>query len=98
MTKTGIQWTGVTLPTDGEPDSDVASNGVDRRVVDVAVLQCIADDVRGRGTYPTYGKYVEVFVTEEAGSPPNSQIWGELIGKLTPSNSDNYHSNPGIIE
>ena len=86
------------IPEDGEPDDPVASNGALRRVVEVAILQCVALDVRGRGTYPTGGKYIAAFVTEKAGNPPNSTIYGELIGQLTPASSENYHANARIIE
>jgi Flp pilus assembly protein TadG len=86
------------LPTDGHPDGSVASNGALRRVVTVAVLQCVADSVQGRGTYSTYGKYVEAFVTEEAGAPPNSQIYGELLGPVTILQDDNFHANVSIVE
>jgi hypothetical protein len=86
------------IPEDGEPDDTVASNGALRRVVEVAILQCIALDVRGRGTYSTDGKYIAAFVTEQAGNPPNSTIYVELIGRITPSSSENYHANARIIE
>ncbi len=95
---TRVTPSGADLPTDGSPDGSVASNGALRRVVTVAVLQCVSDDVRGRGTYPTYGKYIDAFVTEEAGGPPNSQIYGEIIGPLTPISSDNYYANSSIIK
>jgi len=95
---TRVTPSGADLPADGSPDGSVASNGALRRVITVAILQCVSDDVRGRGTYPTYGKYINAFVTEEAGGPPNSQIYGEIIGPLTPINSDNYYANPSIIK
>jgi Flp pilus assembly protein TadG len=94
---TRVTPSGAELPTDGSPDGSVASNGALRRVVTVAVLQCVSDDVRGRGTYPTYG-YIDAFITEEAGGSPNSQIYGEIIGPLTPIGSDNYHANSSIIK
>ncbi len=56
-----------------------ASNGAARRLVKVALLQCIADGVNGKGTYPTHGKFVEMFVTQEVRDPPDAGIYGEIV-------------------
>jgi hypothetical protein len=64
----------------------------------VAVLQCVAESVRGRGDYPTNGNYIEVFVTEPVGDPPDTSIYGELLGQLTPDESASFHYDARIIE
>ncbi len=78
---------------DGEPTGTVASNGAARRFMQVAQLQCIADNVHGKGTYPTDGNYIEVLITEYVPDPPNAAIYGEIIRALTPSNAADYHAN-----
>ena len=86
------------LPTGGEPDTIPASNGALRRVMQVAVLQCIANDVKGRGDYPTDGNYIEVFITEPVGDPPETSIYGEIIGRVIPSDNVSFHSNATLVD
>ncbi|WP_169568923.1 pilus assembly protein TadG-related protein [Sneathiella limimaris] len=78
---------------DGEPSDTVAANGAARRFVQVAQLQCIADNIHGNGHYPNSGNYIEVFLTEFVPDPPNAAIYGEIVRGLTPSNSAEYHAN-----
>jgi len=78
---------------DGIPSETVANNGAERRFMQVAQLQCVADNVHGNGTYPTNGNYIEVLVTEYVPDPPEAAIYGEVIRALTPSNAAEYHAN-----
>lgn len=82
---------------DGVPQNPVASNGHERRLVKVAVLQCIANDVHGHGTYPTDGNYLEMFITEEVRDPPNAAIYGELVRPLSTTNDPDFHANVRLV-
>jgi len=86
------------IPEDGEPDDTVAPNGALRRVVEVAVLNCVEQSVRDRGTYSTGGNYVQAFITEPVGDPPDTDLYGELIGPVTSSSSDNLTTDASILE
>lgn len=88
-----------TLPDfDGAPQNAPASNGPARRLVEVAILQCVADGVNGHGTYPTNGKYVEMFITQEVKDPPNAAIYGEIVRSLSSFNDPEFHANASLIE
>lgn len=82
---------------DGVPTS-VASNGAARRVVKVAVVQCLAEGVNGAGTFPTDGNFVEVFLTQEVPDPPDAAIYGEMTKPLTPTNDPDFHANVRLVE
>jgi hypothetical protein len=83
---------------DGIPSQTPASNGYRRRLVQVAVLDCVAENVKGSGTYPSKGSYVEMFVTEPASAPPDMRIFAEVAGTLTPSTAPDFHANVQLIE
>ena len=88
-----------TLPDfDGVPQNAPASNGQARRLVEVALLQCVADGVNGHGTYPTNGKYVEMFITQEVKDPPDAAIYGEIVRSLSSFNDPEFHANAALIE
>src|SRR3546814_11560869 len=78
---------------DGEPSRTVAANGPARRLLKVPLLNCIADNVRGHGTYPSGGRFIEVFVTEEVRAPPEAAIYAEVVRGLSPTNHPDYHDN-----
>lgn len=78
---------------DGQPGSTVADNGAARRLMQVAQLQCIADNIHGNGRYPTNNNYIEVFITEYVPDPPEAAIYGEVVRALTPSNLAEFHAN-----
>ncbi len=82
---------------DGVPAQAAASNGALRRVVKVAVLNCIAEGVHGHGTYPTNGNYLELFITQHVRNAPNDAIYGEIVRPLTSFNSPDYHSNVRLV-
>ncbi len=80
---------------DGVPSQTVAGNGYARRLVQVAVLQCAADGVKGSHTYPTNGNFLEIFITE---SVDNKAIYGEIVSPLSPSNDPDFHANVKLID
>ncbi len=83
---------------DGVPSVPAASNGYARRLVQVAVLKCVADGINGKGTYPTDGNFVEIFITEPVNDPPDAAIYGELVRPLSPVNSPQYFANVRLVE
>ncbi|MEQ9641769.1 MAG: pilus assembly protein [Alphaproteobacteria bacterium] len=88
---------GESIPPEGDPKGQ-PSDKVKRRVVKVAVLKCDALDVKGSGTYPTFGYYVEMFLTEEVGKPPAADVYGEVIGPVSLTAPDDYHANIRIVD
>ena len=88
-----------TLPDfDGVPQDAPASNGPARRLVEVTILQCVAERVNGHGTYPTNGKYVEMFITQEVKDPPDAAIYGEIVRSLSSFNDPEFHANAALVE
>ncbi len=88
-----------TLPDfDGVPQDIPASNGQARRLVEVALLQCVADGINGHGTYPTNGKYVEMFITQEVKDPPDAAIYGEIVRSLSSYSDPEFHANAALVE
>lgn len=88
-----------TLPDfDGVPQNTPAPNGPLRRLVKVALLQCVADGINGHGTYPTHGKFVEMFLTQEVRDSPDAAIYGEIVRSLSPLNEPEFHANARLIE
>jgi hypothetical protein len=82
---------------DGVPSQPVAADGYARRLVEVAVLQCVADGVRGSHTYPTNGRYVELFITEAVDEEPAGGIYGEVVHELTTVNDPDFHANARLV-
>ncbi len=80
---------------DGVPSQTVASNGQARRLMKVAVLQCIAEGVKGSHAYPTNGNFVEIFITQ---SVKNKAVYGEIVRPLTPSNDPGFHANVKLVQ
>ena len=83
---------------DGVPQNTPAANGQARRLYRVALLQCIAEGITGTGTYPTYGKYVEMFLTQEVRDPPNDAIFGEIVRAVNTVNDPEFHTNAGLVK
>ncbi len=81
---------------DGVPSQPVAANGYERRLVQVAVLQCIAEGVNGSHTYPTNGNFVEMFITQAVDK--DKGIYGEIVSPLSPSNDPDFHANVKLID
>ncbi len=83
---------------DGVPSQPVAANGYERRLVEVAVLQCVAEGVKGSHTYPTNGLYLEMFITQTVDEDPVGGIYGEIVRTLSPSNDPDFHANVKLID
>jgi Flp pilus assembly protein TadG len=88
---------GPAIPPAGVPTS-TTSTDVKRRVVKLAVLRCSALNVQGRGSYPTFGRFIEAFLTEPVSAPPNADIHGEIIGPLTSRTSSDFHANVRLVD
>lgn len=82
---------------DGVPGRAVAANGARRRLVQVAQLECLAEAVHGRGTFPTDGNYLEMFITEEVRDPPEAAIYAEVVRPLAPANYAEFHANVRLV-
>ncbi len=83
---------------DGVPIQPVASNGYARRLVQVAVLQCQAENVQGAHEYPSNGNYLEMFITEAVDDAPAGGIYAEVVRTLTPTNSPDFHANVKLVK
>ena len=83
---------------DGEPSQVVASNGYARRLVQVAVLQCQAENIKGAHEYPSNGNYLEMFITESVANAPAGGIYAEVVRTLTPTNSPDFHANVKLVK
>ncbi|NQU56061.1 MAG: hypothetical protein HQ513_02425 [Rhodospirillales bacterium] len=83
---------------DGVPSQSIASNGYQRRLIQVAVLQCQAEGVKGAHEYPTNGNYLEMFITEAVDGAPAGGIFAEIVRTLTPNNSPDFHSNVKMVQ
>ncbi|MGX9145952.1 TadE/TadG family type IV pilus assembly protein [Mesorhizobium sp. 128a] len=54
-----------------------------RRMIYVAIIDCVNNQVRGSGgNYPVQA-FASVFLTEPAGDPPAADIWGEIVDITT---------------
>jgi Flp pilus assembly protein TadG len=87
---------GAAIPATGVPVS-AASADLKRRVLKIAVLNCNALGVMGSGDYPTYGRYVEVFLTEEVDGT-RASTYVEVVGPLLQQFSDDVHINVHLIQ
>ncbi len=84
------------IPAAGVPTS-TASSDIKRRVLKIAVMNCTELGVQGSGTYPTYGRYVEVFLTEEMSST-QAATYTEIVGPLLQQYSDDVHVNVQLVQ
>jgi len=94
---TGGGGSGVDPDCSGQPLSPPDSDPK-RRVVLVAVLNCQALGVQGRGTYSTNGRYIDMFITEEVPGPPDASLYGEVVSPLTARTSGDVHANVRLVE
>lgn len=84
------------VPASGVPTAS-ASTDIKRRVIKVAVLDCAALGVQGSADYQTFGRYVEVMLTEEVATT-GADTYSEVIGPLLQRYSDDVHINVQLIE
>ena len=87
-----------TNPTEPDFDGVPQDTRSARRLVEVALLQCVADRINGHGTYPTNAKYVEMFITQEVKDPPGAAIYGEIVRSLSSFNDPEFHAHATLIE
>lgn len=79
---------------DGQPDlPGVPSIDPKRRVITAAVGTCEGQDFSQ--PIPIDSRFIELFVTERSDS---SLIFGEIIGPITPQNSDDIVTNVQLVE
>ena len=79
---------------DGVPSRNTPVEDPKRRLIPAVILNCVADNIQGNGgPYPASGRYVELFVTETVSSTAGNTIYGEIVGSLTPANSEKIKAN-----
>lgn len=82
---------------DGVPENNSPVEDPQRRIVQAVLLNCQSDNVKGNGgPYPSHGKYIELFITENVGQ--DHTIYGEIVRRITPSTSSKLHSNVALNE
>jgi len=60
------------------PQCNSTTQGPDRRLIYVAIVDCTANNVHGGGQTLPVQAFASVFVTEPAGGAPNADIYGEI--------------------
>jgi Flp pilus assembly protein TadG len=97
---------GEDIPVDASNPNDNDFDGVpvstpvedpERRVVVAAIVQCVAQGVRGHGEHPAAG-YVFMFLTETVSDPPNADVYAEVIGPFNADTSPDFHVNARLFE
>lgn len=86
---------------DGEPPpgQTVSFKGQERRILRVNIMNCVNNDVQGKGDYPSEGNYLEIFLTEESRAPSGGAgIYGEIVRKMNPRVSLEFHGNVRLTE
>lgn len=92
---------------DGNPDPSHVYTGdyppprtiPDRRVIHVAVANCIAHDLTGKKTFPLIAPegFARLFITEQVASPPNADIYVEYID-WSDESDENFHVDIQLYE
>lgn len=86
---------------DGEPPpgQTVSFKGQERRILRVNIMNCVNNDVQGKGDYPSEGNYLEIFLTEQSDEPSGGAgIYGEIVRKMNPRVSLEFHGNVRLTE
>jgi Flp pilus assembly protein TadG len=60
------------------PQCNTTTQTADRRLVYVAIIDCVANTVKGGGQTLPVQAFGSVFITEPAGGSPNADIYGEM--------------------
>lgn len=60
------------------PQCNTTTQTADRRLLYVAIIDCVANTVKGGGQTLPMQAFASVFITEPAGGPPNADIYGEI--------------------
>ncbi|TPN28194.1 hypothetical protein FKO01_22750 [Mesorhizobium sp. B2-3-3] len=60
------------------PQCNTTTQGADRRLLYVAIIDCVNNTVKGGGQTLPVQAFGSVFVTEPAGGAPNADIYGEM--------------------
>lgn len=60
------------------PQCNTTTQTADRRLIYVAIIDCVANQVKGGNQTLPVQAFSSVFITEPAGGPPNADIYGEI--------------------
>jgi Flp pilus assembly protein TadG len=60
------------------PQCNTTTQTADRRLIYVAIIDCVANTVQGGGQTLPVQAFGSVFITEPAGGSPNADIYGEM--------------------
>lgn len=60
------------------PQCNTTTQGADRRLLYVAIIDCVANNVQGGGQTLPVQAFASMFVTEPAGGAPNADIYAEF--------------------
>ena len=86
---------------DGRPPAleDISSKEQARRLITIAVAKCVTHAFTGASDIPGEGTFLELFLTEEATEPSDGvEIHGELVRKVEPRTSLEFHGNVRLVE
>jgi hypothetical protein len=86
---------------DGEPPfgQTVSSIDYERRVLRVAVMDCLAYEITGADTYPAQGQFLAIFLIRQSDDVfEGGGIYGEIIGAVEPRLSLEFHGNVRLVE
>lgn len=77
----------------------VSPQGYKRRLMKIAVVNCIEHDFNGLASIPGDGVFIEYFLTQQAGtSSEGAAIYGELVGGIEARTSVEFHGNVRLTE
>ncbi len=81
------------------PGQTVSEIGHERRLLRVSLMNCVNQEVQGKGDYENEHGYMEIFLTEQSDEPSGGAgIYGEFIRKLNPRMSLEFHGNVRLVE
>lgn len=86
---------------DGRPlaSETISAQEHARRLITIAVAKCETYPFTGNSEIPGEGTFIELFLTEEATDPVDGvEIHGELVRKVDPRTSLEFHGNVRLVE